>query len=460
MKKIVVGLILASVVVHDSKAVLPLAIPVVAAIELITVDLVANAGAAMAVSALAYKVNQITGNPAGSALGSIVNSVKIWTQGQSSSSPPTVQVSVDPKSVPSGVPSNWSFDFASGIAFDPLVNSAPGALLKVRTDFANERCHSLYDGASGPQDVTVSVAPTAYYCLYRGNVIAGADFESSVGAGLKPEVNKSSPPKFPSDGRCSLVRVSNSFASNPQDPDCGSGSPNPGPGISFTPNQITGDNGSGSSTNVIINPDGSTRVVSRSPSASGTQTIENILDLSAPLVGANSPSVAVQGQKTNVYDGIGTSTSPTPISSTIPVPPSVTPSDATAPPSSSDGAKEKTLEAVKSELEKIADETVPIVPGLPTVPKFYERSYPEGFKTVWDKHSSALQNTSMFRAVGRFVPSWGGGQCPSFRINLSLSEWANYGAQDISIPCTVWDIVGALTMLSAVFAARRIIFGG
>lgn len=480
-KKIALAVILSSLVFQDSKAVLPLAIPVVAVLETFVVPIVTGSSIGLA----AYGIYQHSGAALKSSVGSFVNSVKLWTQGQSASSPASVQVSVDPRSLPRSAPASWKVDSATGLAYNPAVNSPSStssgpALFSIDTavgcnyatpvkmsgvslssiasalaSASTAACQFSYGanqysvGEINEQTGSMHlncIEPRGYTCDFSLSAARDAQTDNS-----NPPLSPTSPPMLPSDGKCDIKRVGNSFSADPQDPDCSS----PPSGVSLNGNTVVSDNGAGSSTTITINPDGSVRVVSRSPSASGAQTIENITDI-APPVSATAPSSAVTGQKTNVYDGVGTSVSGAPVQPVSNVAPVAEPGAAVP----SDIAKNSTLEAVKTDLDKIADESVPVVPGLPSVPKFYDRVYPDGFKSVWDKHSSTLQNASMFKAIGKFVPSWGGGQCPSFQIDLSLSGWANYGSHDISIPCTVWDIVGALTMLSAVFAARRIIFGG
>lgn len=325
-----------------------------------------------------------------------------------------------------------------------------------------------------------SVSPVIQGSCPVGSTNTNGNCES--GGTAPPGMNllsSSAPPMWPSDGHCSVV-VSNvngvpSFTGNPQDPDCFTGgnsanapAPLP-PNVSMTGNQIKVNNGP-SQTTITLNPDGSVKVISTSPNSAGTATTATTVDLDRPIVGAPGISMPVIGQSTQTFTGTGTQTSSTPITTVGAVDPMtglpISPSTGSSSPST-DPAVIADLNAIKAaelaskaDLDKIADETPAAVPGLPAIPKLYTPVYPNGLKGVWNSHSATLQNTAVFKAIAKFVPNWGGGTCPSFQLNLSLASYANYGNQDLSIPCTVWDIVGVLVMLSALFSARRIIFGG
>lgn len=96
-------------------------------------------------------------------------------------------------------------------------------------------------------------------------------------------------------------------------------------------------------------------------------------------------------------------------------------------------------------------------PASPT--GFYTQKYPDGIVGVWDAKKAGLQSSGLAGLITGLVPSWGSGGCPSFSLpDTSIMGISTGGS--LSVPCYVWDIIRAIMMISALVAARRIIFGG
>lgn len=499
-KRLIVGMsIFTFLYAQQANAFLPaLAIPVIAVIQTGAVGAALTDAALIGTAVVAGLILDSKTN----FIGNAVNAIKIFAKGQATTGNPDIVVSVDPKSIPTDAPANWAFDSGTGLTFDPTVNASsstanpnagkticqvklgqtlytgtPSSIVSQLTSLVGYYVESS-DLYSGNHDTSDTCFFNSSYWSINGQLIQSAGSGSSS-TGSKPALNAAAPPMWPSDGHCSVV-VSNvngvpSFTGNPQDPDCFTGgnsanapAPLP-PNVSMTGNQIKVNNGP-SQTTITLNPDGSVKVISTSPNSAGTATTATTVDLDRPIAGAPGISMPVIGQSTQTFTGTGTQTSSTPITTVgavdpmtgLPISPSTgSSSSATDPAVIADLNAIKAAElASKADLDKIADETPAAVPGLPAIPKLYTPVYPNGLKGVWNSHSATLQNTAVFKAIAKFVPNWGGGTCPSFQLNLSLASYANYGNQDLSIPCTVWDIVGVLVMLSALFSARRIIFGG
>lgn len=105
----------------------------------------------------------------------------------------------------------------------------------------------------------------------------------------------------PSDGRCTIKRVGNSFSADPRDPDCASGKI---PATtSVQPNVISSTNSDGSSKSITINGDGSSTVTESRPNNSNNTTETNTTTFSAPDA---SGAVKVTGQGSGVAPGTGT----------------------------------------------------------------------------------------------------------------------------------------------------------
>lgn len=100
--------------------------------------------------------------------------------------------------------------------------------------------------------------------------------------------------------------------------------------------------------------------------------------------------------------------------------------------------------------------------ALPAQPKLYTKKYPDGMTGVWRDQRSAMANSPLFTLPRMLMPSsvGSGGSCPAMNVNLTFSQWANFGTKDIAPPCYVWDWGKAICIVSACLLARRLIFGG
>lgn len=98
---------------------------------------------------------------------------------------------------------------------------------------------------------------------------------------------------------------------------------------------------------------------------------------------------------------------------------------------------------------------------LPGPPKLYTRKYPDGLTGVWAAQRALMVATPLFTLAKGLMPSVAmSGSCPTMPINLTFSNWANFGTKDVAPPCEVWDWGKAITIVSALLLARSLIFGG
>jgi len=87
---------------------------------------------------------------------------------------------------------------------------------------------------------------------------------------------------------------------------------------------------------------------------------------------------------------------------------------------------------------------------------FYDSAYPGGISQVWDEHKSALLQTSFASAISGLTPSIGGsGVCPSWSMP-TLSG----GTMELQPPCMIWPMLRVIFIITALFTARSLIFGG
>ncbi|HRQ15158.1 MAG TPA: hypothetical protein PK205_17805, partial [Promineifilum sp.] len=97
---------------------------------------------------------------------------------------------------------------------------------------------------------------------------------------------------------------------------------------------------------------------------------------------------------------------------------------------------------------------------LPAVPDFYEQKYPDGLATVWATRSAELDDSDfvgLITSLTSGAPS--SGTCPSWQISFDMGI-ANFGSVTLEPPCWIWPFIQAVFVITSLFLARRIIFGG
>jgi hypothetical protein len=99
-------------------------------------------------------------------------------------------------------------------------------------------------------------------------------------------------------------------------------------------------------------------------------------------------------------------------------------------------------------------------PTLTTTDSFWTPRYPNGMSGVLEGRQAQVENT----AIVTWLNSWSfanAGSCPSFNIDMNLG-FINFGSGQLfsSGMCYIWDILRAIFILTALFTARSLIFGG
>ncbi|NMG46950.1 hypothetical protein GO613_02380 [Azoarcus communis] len=98
---------------------------------------------------------------------------------------------------------------------------------------------------------------------------------------------------------------------------------------------------------------------------------------------------------------------------------------------------------------------------FPEIPDFYEQKYPDGFLGAWNARKAELQSTSLFSLVTAFTSGApAAGTCPSWSMNLNMPGVVSLGTHNLAPPCEVWPFIKAIMIITALFVARRLIFGG
>lgn len=93
--------------------------------------------------------------------------------------------------------------------------------------------------------------------------------------------------------------------------------------------------------------------------------------------------------------------------------------------------------------------------------KLYEPKYPQGPVEVWKQSSAGIKNSGLGSLAMALMPKIGdGGSPPSWIVDFNFAPLGDLGTHDISPPGWLWDVLKAITILTALIVARRLIFGG
>ncbi len=98
-------------------------------------------------------------------------------------------------------------------------------------------------------------------------------------------------------------------------------------------------------------------------------------------------------------------------------------------------------------------------PEMPKVPSFYEQKYPDGLTSVWDDNKARFDNSAFISFMKSFVPSFSG-SCPTWGLPMNIMAQASYGYVTFANICYIFDFVKVVIIATAVFTARKIMFGG
>lgn len=96
---------------------------------------------------------------------------------------------------------------------------------------------------------------------------------------------------------------------------------------------------------------------------------------------------------------------------------------------------------------------------LPEIEPFYEQQYPGGLSGVWETRKAEIDNSPFLDFLQSFVPSFSG-TCPTFGLDFNMGQWLSAGHIDFMSLCFVFDFIKIILLVSAVFLARSLVFGG
>lgn len=96
---------------------------------------------------------------------------------------------------------------------------------------------------------------------------------------------------------------------------------------------------------------------------------------------------------------------------------------------------------------------------FPPVEPFYQQKYPDGLEGVWQDAQSNFDNSEFMSFLQSFVPQFSG-SCPSWSMSFNIASWASYGNVPFVNLCYVFDFIKVIMLVTALFTARAITFGG
>lgn len=99
--------------------------------------------------------------------------------------------------------------------------------------------------------------------------------------------------------------------------------------------------------------------------------------------------------------------------------------------------------------------------SMPPVPALYERKYPDGIVGVWESRKAELQETGFSAALDALLPEIpDGGGCPQFSLPAGNIAGFAFPGGNLGPPCWVWPWVKVVIVITSLFLARSLIFGG
>lgn len=99
--------------------------------------------------------------------------------------------------------------------------------------------------------------------------------------------------------------------------------------------------------------------------------------------------------------------------------------------------------------------------SMPPVPTLYERKYPDGIIGVWETRKAELQETGFSAALDALLPDIpDGGGCPQFSLPGGTIAGFAFPGGNLGPPCWVWPWVKVVIVITSLFLARSLVFGG
>ncbi|MCO6059834.1 hypothetical protein NG726_24630 [Pseudomonas sp. MOB-449] len=96
---------------------------------------------------------------------------------------------------------------------------------------------------------------------------------------------------------------------------------------------------------------------------------------------------------------------------------------------------------------------------FPEVEPFYDQQYPDGLNGVWNARKQDFDNSAFLAFLRSFIPSFSG-TCPAWAMSFDLRALGNFSSHGFNVGCYVFDFIGVVILVTALFTARMVTFGG
>lgn len=99
---------------------------------------------------------------------------------------------------------------------------------------------------------------------------------------------------------------------------------------------------------------------------------------------------------------------------------------------------------------------------LAGIPELYKQKYPDGISGVWNSFKTKFNQTPFVNLIHQLTPNIpSGGSCPAWTIDLSWTPGGSMGVYRLGEDyCFIWPILKIIIIITALFTARRLVFGG
>lgn len=216
-------------------------------------------------------------------------------------------------------------------------------------------------------------------------------------------------------------------------------------------------------TTETVNADGSTSTTTTTNTTTHTSRVESISGdgtLGGTQLNVSSTSSTSSSSTTTTRATTTTTTTTPPTTSTTTTPATTTTTTGPGGEISTTTTPETTTTTTTPGTESTTVEDVTFTdPSMPAIPDLYEQKYPEGITGVWAEHWPRLQATAFMTGLASMFPTFGdSGTCPQWGMSLDIGEYMMFGYGDLTVACSLWQIIGLIILTTACFTAWRIIF--
>lgn len=89
---------------------------------------------------------------------------------------------------------------------------------------------------------------------------------------------------------------------------------------------------------------------------------------------------------------------------------------------------------------------------------WWESDYPDGLSGIWASKQAALNDNELSSWLNSFNFA-NGGSVPTWSVSMNTGL-VDFGSFDLEVPNYVWTFIGLCILLTSLFTARKLIFGG